>query len=73
MEVCKMIIEKAKRFMAPLNLLRTDKFVYRLINSLILHAESKQAEIDSLMWEYCPELMTEEQIKNYEKHQKAVE
>lgn len=31
---------------------------------------TKQAKIDSLMLEYCPNEMTEKQIKNWEKHQK---
>ncbi len=32
-------------------------------------AESKQAQIDALMFEYCPDEMTQEQIAEYEKHQ----
>lgn len=32
-----------------------------------------QAKIDALMWEYCHEDMTTEQIVNYSNHQKAVE
>ena len=31
-----------------------------------------QAKIDELMLEYCPEEMTQEQIAEYEKHQRAV-
>lgn len=31
-----------------------------------------QAKIDELMFEYCPEEMTPEQIANYEAHQKVV-
>jgi hypothetical protein len=31
--------------------------------------ESLQAKIDSLMLEFCPEQMTEEQIENWKKHQ----
>ena len=31
--------------------------------------EAKQASIDELMLEYCPDEMTEGQIKNWEKHQ----
>jgi len=31
-----------------------------------------QAKIDQLMFEYCPEDMTAEQIANYEAHQRAV-
>jgi hypothetical protein len=32
----------------------------------------KQAVIDSLMLEYCPEEMTEHQITEWEKHQRRV-
>ena len=31
--------------------------------------EAMQAKIDSLMFEYCPDDMTEDQIKNFEQHQ----
>jgi len=34
--------------------------------------ESKQAQIDSLMLEYCPGDMTKEQIANWEAHQVTV-
>jgi len=34
---------------------------------------SLSARIDELMFEYCPEDMTPEQIANYEAHQKAVD
>ena len=34
--------------------------------------EDLQAKIDALMLEYCPDDMTEEQMKNWEKHQKPV-
>jgi len=33
---------------------------------------AKQAQIDELMWEYCPDDMTSEQIAEYEKHQKVL-
>lgn len=33
---------------------------------------AKQAEIDRLMWEYCPSEMTPEQIAEWERHQAAV-
>lgn len=32
-----------------------------------------QARIDALMWEYCPDEMTPEQIAEWERHQKAVD
>lgn len=30
---------------------------------------AKQAKIDRLMWEYCPQEMTLEQVANWEAHQ----
>lgn len=35
-------------------------------------AESRQAHIDALMWEYCPEDMTDEQRVKWAGHQRAV-
>ena len=35
--------------------------------------ERKQAKIDSLMLEYCPDEMTKEQMDNWAKHQKPVD
>jgi len=35
--------------------------------------KSLLARIDELMFEYCPEEITPEQIANYEAHQKAIE
>jgi len=34
--------------------------------------EAKQAEIDRLMLEFCPDEMTEEQLNNWKQHQKVV-
>lgn len=39
---------------------------YETIRSVLL---GQQAKIDALMWEFCPEDMTEAQIKEYEKNQ----
>jgi hypothetical protein len=33
---------------------------------------AKQARIDELMMEYCPDEMTEEQLEEWSKHQRAV-
>jgi len=33
---------------------------------------AKQARIDALMFEYCPEEMTEEQVNEWKKHQQPV-
>jgi hypothetical protein len=43
------------------------------IEKLEREAGAKQAEIDRLMLEFCPEEMTPEQIGNWAKHQKPVE
>ena len=40
-----------------------------IIDKLKSVSEAKQAKIDSLMLEYCPDEMTKEQIENWEKHQ----
>jgi hypothetical protein len=52
-----------------------DKFVYCLaseVESLRQQLAAKQAEIDVLMLEHCPDEMTEEQLDNYDAHQKPV-
>lgn len=36
-------------------------------------AEKAEAKIDALMFEYCPEEMTEEQIARWKKHQRPVQ
>jgi len=46
-------------------------------NSIILREcaealDAKQAQIDSLMLEYCPDEMTKEQIEEWEKHQRPM-
>ena len=40
------------------------------IESLRQQLSAAQARIDELMLEYCPEEMTNEQIAEYEKHQR---
>lgn len=40
------------------------------IESLRQQLSAAQAKIDELMLEYCPEEMTNEQIAEYEKHQR---
>lgn len=42
------------------------------IESLRQQLSAAQAKIDELMLEYCPEEMTNEQLAEYEKHQRAV-
>ena len=34
------------------------------------HIDSKQAKIDALMFEFCPDEMTDKQLSEWEKHQK---
>lgn len=53
--------------------------VVRIFTSMLNTFEDKeikiadlQAKIDMLMLEYCPNAMTEEQIIEYNKHQKPV-
>lgn len=43
------------------------------VKQLIIDNDYKQSRIDELMLEYCPADMTEEQIKNWESHQRVVE
>lgn len=47
-----------------------NEFAVSEIRRLVKLNNSLQAKIDALMLEYCPEEMTPEQIKNWEKHQK---
>ena len=46
------------------------KWLCDLIESLRQQLSAAQAKIDELMLEYCPEEMTNEQIAEYEKHQR---
>ncbi len=39
------------------------------IHDLRFECRAKQAQIDELMFEYCPDDMTKEQIKNWENYQ----
>jgi len=34
--------------------------------------KAKQAKIDALMFEYCPDEMTKEQVEEYAKHQQPI-
>ena len=43
-----------------------------LIESLTKGIQAKQAQIDWLMLEYCPEDMTPEQMAEFARHQRAV-
>lgn len=42
------------------------------LDGLARYAQHKQAKIDALMLEYCPDEMTPEQIAEWERHQRAV-
>lgn len=42
------------------------------IAELTKEVDVKQAKIDALMLEYCPEEMTQEQIDNWASHQRVV-
>jgi len=43
------------------------------LDALRLEVAAKQARIDELMLEYCPDEMTEEQVATYTEHQKPVQ
>ena len=43
-----------------------------LLRQLVKEVDAKQAKIDALMLEYCPEEMTQEQIDNWASHQRVV-
>lgn len=43
------------------------------VQELQKQLDAKQAKIDALMFEFCPEEMTAEQISKYEKSQKLVQ
>ena len=45
------------------------QYEYQILE-LHLQLKSKQAEIDRLMLEFCPDEMTEEQLDNWKHHQK---
>jgi hypothetical protein len=45
----------------------------KVIDSLSNAVQEAQAKIDELMLEYCPDDMTEEQIEEWKKHQRAVD
>lgn len=48
-------------------------FLYvEAVKELEKECEAKQAQIDSLMLEYCPADMSREQMENWEKHQRVV-
>lgn len=47
------------------------QFEYQILE-LHQQLDAKQAEIDQLMLEFCPDEMTEEQLNNWKCHQKAV-
>lgn len=41
----------------------------KMAKDLDRESESRQSKIDSLMFEFCPDEMTKEQVENWEKHQ----
>jgi hypothetical protein len=47
--------------------------VGEVVSELQGRLDSKQAHIDALMLEYCPEDMTPEQVETWGNHQRAVE
>ena len=51
---------------------KTKEELWDEIQSLTTQLEAKQAKIDELMLEYCPDEMTEEQLDEWGKHQVVV-
>ena len=51
------------------NMKRSDVVNHYRIKRMEKKIASQQAKIDSLMLEYCPDEMTEEQVKNWEDSQ----
>ena len=47
------------------------RWLWREVQALSVEVAEKQAKIDALMLEYCPDDMTTEQIANWERHQRA--
>ena len=45
---------------------------WETVESMRQQLAAAQAKIDELMLEYCPDEMTQEQIAEYAKHQRAV-
>jgi len=62
-------IEKYLRQLAPH---QNNREGPQLLREAVKEIDSLQAKIDSLMLEYCPDEMTEDQIANWGKHQRAV-
>jgi hypothetical protein len=46
--------------------------VVNQLQNLMAALNAKQAQIDSLMWEFCPGEMSEAQKRNYARHQRPV-
>lgn len=49
-----------------------DAEIAAMLRQLVKEVDAKQAKIDALMLEYCPEEMTQEQIDNWASHQRVV-
>jgi len=44
--------------------------LYKVLANVANESEARQAKIDALMLEFCPDRMTPEHIPNWKKHQK---
>lgn len=53
------------------NKIYSSEQVESIIQQLEAQLASKQAQIDQLMLEYCPENMSAEQVQEWERHQKV--
>ena len=68
-ESAQTIIEAIRALPDPCDLTEAREMVHRLAD-LEKQLASKQAKIDTLMEEYCPDEMTEEQMANWAAHQR---
>jgi len=62
------------KYMEPADIIHWCRDAYNagVTSKCDVQLAAAQAKIDELMLEYCPEEMTNEQIAEYEKHQRAV-
>lgn len=56
-------------FEGDANLTKTLERFAALVSEATKEKAAKQAEIDRLMWEFCPQEMTLKQVANWEAHQ----
>ena len=65
--VCRQLSEEHKYILRLETIIGNQRKELKRLND----SDSKQAIIDELMLEYCPDEMTKEQIENWEKYQRG--